>query len=77
MTKGTITRIIVLVLALINQVLAAMGKSPIPLDDATIEQFISLLFTIIASFIAAWKNNSVTKEAIEADAYLNELRQHK
>ena len=69
-TKGTLIRTILLVFALINQVLAVFGKSPIPIDDDTLTNFISTAWTVIASLIAWWKNNSFTKKAIEADKML-------
>ena len=73
-TKGTLIRTILLVLALINQILAVFGKSPIPIDDDTVANLISTIWTVIASLIAWWKNNSFTKKAIEADEVLkNEL----
>ena len=73
-TKGTLIRTILLVLALINQVLAVFGKSPIPIDDDTVTNLISTVWTVIASLIAWWKNNSFTDKAIKADKVLkNEL----
>ena len=53
-TKGTLIRTILLVFALINQVLAVFGKSPIPIDDDTVTNLISTIWTIIASLIAWW-----------------------
>lgn len=73
-TKGTLIRTILLVLALINQILAVFGKSPIPIDDDTVTNLISTVWTVIASLIAWWKNNSFTDKAIKADKVLkNEL----
>lgn len=73
-TKGTLIRTILLVFALINQVLAVFGKSPIPIDDDTVTNLISTAWTVIASLIAWWKNNSFTDKAIKADKVLkNEL----
>ena len=73
-TKGTLIRTILLVLALINQILAVFGKSPIPIDDDTVTNLISTIWTVIASLIAWWKNNSFTDKAIKADKVLkNEL----
>ena len=69
-TKGTLIRTILLVLALINQILAVFGKSPIPIDDDTVTNLISTAWTVIASLIAWWKNNSFTDKAIEADKVL-------
>ena len=73
-TKGTIARTIVLILALINQILTATGRSVIPIDSETITELISAAFTIVASVIAWWKNNSFTKKAIAADSYLKEQK---
>lgn len=69
-TKSTLIRTVILVLALINQVLAAFGKSPIPIDDDTVTNLISTAWTVIAALIAWWKNNSFTKKAITADKIL-------
>ena len=69
-TKGTLIRTILLVLALINQILAVFGKSPIPIDDDTVTNLISTAWTVIASLIAWWKNNSFTNKAIKADKVL-------
>ena len=72
--KGaTITRTAVLILALANQILSATGHSPIPVDDAQLEQLISTGLTVGAAIWAWWKNNSFTKEAIAADNYLDSL----
>ena len=71
-TKGTLIRTILLVLALINQILAVFGKSPIPIDDGTATNLISTAWTVIASLIAWWKNNSFTDKAIKADKMLKE-----
>ena len=71
-SKGTITRTVVLGLALTNQVLTAFGKSPIPIDDDTITNLISAGFTVVTAGIAWWKNNSFTQKAIKADELLKE-----
>ncbi len=71
-TKGTLIRTILLVLALVNQVLSVFGVSPIPIDDDTVTNLISTIWTVIASLIAWWKNNSFTDKAIKADEMLKE-----
>lgn len=70
----TIARTIILALALINQVLAIMGKGTIDIAENDIYQVVSLIATIITSVMAWWWNNSFTKHAIRADAYLDSLR---
>ena len=69
-TKGTLIRTILLVFALINQIFAVFGKSPIPIDDDTATNLISTAWTVIVSLIAWWKNNSFTDKAIKADKML-------
>ncbi|MSA02927.1 phage holin [Lactonifactor sp. BIOML-A3] len=69
-SAGTIARTIVLGLALINQILAIYGKSPIPVSEEQVNLLISTIITIVTSLIAWWKNNSFTKSAIAADEAL-------
>ncbi len=77
MDKMTLTRTVILVLALMNQALVIAGKSPLPVGNEAVELWISMAWTGIASILAWWKNNSVTKEAKQADDYLKELKQLK
>lgn len=72
--KETIIRTVILALALINQILTAFGISVIPIGDDQITELLSLVFTIGASVWAWWKNNSFTKNAIEADKVLDQLK---
>ena len=74
-SKGTIIRTICLLLALTNITLEAFGKKVIPISNEQISDAISVIFTIITSLTAAWKNNSFTPEAIKADEYLKELKE--
>ena len=73
-TAGTIARTAVLLLALTNQMLSAMGKSPLPIESTTLEQLVTAGITTIAALIAWWKNNSFTKEAIAADKEYDRLK---
>ena len=75
-TAGTIARTIVLLLALANQVLAMSGKQVLNIADDDIYQVVSILFTIGASAVAWWKNNSFTQEAIKADEIMAELKEN-
>jgi len=76
-SKETIARTIVLVIALVNQILTVFGINPLPFSEDTVYETVTLLFTIGATAWAWWKNNSFTKEAIEADVYLDELKSKK
>lgn len=73
-TAGTIARTAVLLLALTNQMLSAMGKSPLPIESTTVEQLVTAAITTIAALVAWWKNNSFTKEAIAADKEYDRLK---
>lgn len=73
-TAGTIARTAVLLLALTNQMLSAMGKSPLPIESTAVEQLVTAGITTIAALIAWWKNNSFTKEAIAADKEYDRLK---
>ena len=70
---STIARTVVLALALANQLLSASGKSPLPIDSASVEQWVTAGLTTAAALWAWWENNSFTKEAIAADNYLESL----
>lgn len=66
-SAGTIARTAALVLALTNQILSAAGKPVIPIDNAQLEQFITTVFTVGASIVNWWYNQSFTQAAIEGD----------
>lgn len=70
----TIIRLIVLIIALVNQALTVFGYSPLPFDDESITEGVSALITVIAALWAWWKNNSFTQAAIKADAVLEKLK---
>ena len=74
---GTVARTINLGLALVNQILTMSGRSMINIDDATITNVVSEVWLIAAASRAWWKNNSFTEPAIEADRYLEDLRETK
>ena len=73
----TIARTIVLALALINQVLAIVGKDALPFTEDSVYQICTLIATLITSGIAWWKNNSFTQAAIEADELKEKLKESK
>ena len=73
-SKGTIIRTACLMLALINTALTLVGKSPLPIEDAMIEEVVSYTFVAVTSIIAWWENNSFTESAIKADAVLADLK---
>ena len=66
--------IAVLALALINQLLSALGKPVLPIENGTLEQLISTGFTTVSALVNWWYNNSFTPEAIEADAFMARMK---
>lgn len=72
--SDTIARTVSLALALINQILATAGKEILPFTQDQVYQLFSVLFTIVTSAIAWWKNNSFTNAAILGDIYMNSVR---
>ena len=74
-TAGTIARTIVLLLALANQVLAMSGKQVLNIADDDIYQIVSIIFTVSASAVAWWKNNSFSQAAIKADKYKENIKE--
>lgn len=70
----TIVRTIVLIIALFNQGLAILGKEAFPITEDEVYQVVTVIATIASSVWAWWKNNSFTKNAIEADKVLDNLK---
>lgn len=73
-TKGTVIRTAILMLAIINNALALFGKSPLPIDDETVKMVITFLFTTGSALVAWWKNNSFTTPALLADEVLKDIK---
>lgn len=73
-SAATIARTAVLALALINQILSALGKPVLPIESAQLEQLISTGFTTVSALVNWWFNNSFTKEAIESDEFMTRLK---
>lgn len=73
-STGTWIRTVVMVVALINQVLTSLGWNPMPFSDEEVYSGLSMIISVATTLIAWWKNNSFSKEAVEADKYMDELK---
>ena len=73
-SAGTVARTAVLLLALTNQILSAMGKPILPIESETVEQLVTAGITTVAALVSWWKNNSFSTAAIEADKTLARLK---
>ena len=76
-SPATLARTAALALALTNQVLSATGHRVLPIESAELEQLVSTGLTIATALVSWWKNNSFTPEAIEADDFLCQLKEHR
>ena len=74
-SAATIARTAVLLLALTNQVLSALGKPMLPIESQTVEQLVTAGITTVAALISWCNNNSFTSAAIQADAEYARLKQ--
>ena len=72
-TPETWARTIVLFIALINQILAIMGKGQIEIAESDIYQICSLVFTVFSTIWAWWKNNSFSQSAQDGDKVMKAL----
>ena len=68
----TIARTVVLFLALANQVMIAIGWSPVAIEEDSVYTLVSTLATMVIAIWNWWKNNSFTKAALKADIVLKE-----
>lgn len=69
-SKETIVRTVVLFVALLNTVLNACGKNPLPFSDDEVYAGVSAVVATVAAVWAWWKNNSFTAAAVKADEVL-------
>lgn len=77
-SAGTVARLICLVLSTINQiVLMKTGQSFLPVESEQLEDALSTILFVVAAGWAYWKNNSWTKEAIEADDTMHTMKRNK
>ncbi|WKY44480.1 phage holin [Eubacteriaceae bacterium ES2] len=74
-SKDVWIRLIVLVLALVNQFLTTAGMNPIEVSGTELYAVISGLATILAAFWNAWKNNSLTAQAQQSDIIMKNLKE--
>lgn len=69
--SGTVSRFLVLLLALVNQALTIFGHPVLNIDDTTITQLVSLAWTAGSAIWCYWKDNDVTKAARTKKARLS------
>lgn len=72
--KASAIRILVLIIALVNQTLVIFGLSPFPFTSAEIEAGLSVIFTTVAAIINTYKNNDITPEARKGTEHMRALK---
>lgn len=72
--KRALLRLVLVIFALVNQILTMAGHSVLPISDEQLTDILTNAFTILATLWAWWKNNSITTEAIQADIFMDTLK---
>lgn len=72
-----ITNLIIALVLLVNAILTAMGKSPLPFSEGETQEMVSYALSVIGTLWAWWKNNNLTVEAETGQQILNELKKDK
>jgi len=74
-SKGTIVRTILLLIAIINMALQHFNIDIIKVDESEVASVVEYIIQIAIIVVGFWKNNSYTQKAIEADEFLKKLKE--
>lgn len=74
-SKGTIVRTILLLIAIVNIGLQHFGIDVIKVEEESIASLLEYIIQIAIIVVGFWKNNSYTDKALEADKFLKELKE--
>lgn len=69
-----ITRLIVLLVLLLNQALVTLGYNPLPFSDEQVYEAVSSVLTVIVAIYTWYKNNDTTDAAVAGTAVTKELK---
>lgn len=73
--KGTVIRTVLLFIALLNQVLIAVGKAPVPLNEQQINDTYTVVSTLVTGVVSAWawiRNNYISKRGLKQKEVLKQ-----
>lgn len=73
--KSAWIRLIIMSIAFINQGLSMIGKSPLPISNEEVQEYVSLAFTIGASLYGFITNNPFTKKDQVAKTIATNLKE--
>lgn len=68
---AAIVRLMVLLYAVLNSVLLMFGINPLPFTEEEVSAGITAVLAVVASVLAWWKNNNITKAAQESQRQLD------
>lgn len=71
---SSIVTIAVQMFLVINTILTAAGKNPIPLDESTATEFITYIVTGVWSVWTWWRNNNMTRAAVAGQLLINHIK---
>lgn len=74
MDISLIVRLAVSIVAAVNAGAAMFGYSPLDVSEDQVYQVVSFVVALATWVWGFWKNNNFTREAQEAQAYLDELK---
>lgn len=70
---ATYVRYILMILSILNVFLTRLGLNPIAISETELYQTVSDVLGVLILIANTWFNNSVTEEALAADAYKKAL----
>lgn len=73
----TIIRTIVTAVTMINMIMTVFDINPLPWSEEELYSGLSAIAAAGSAIWSWWKNNSFTKEAIEADRIMEEMKSGK
>lgn len=76
-SKGTIVRTVLLLIAIVNMGLQHFGIDVIKVDESEIASLVEYIIQIAIIIVGFWKNNSYTENAIKADELLKRMKEDK
>ena len=68
---SAIVTVVVQMFFVINAILTAAGRNPIPFDETAVTETLTYIITIGWSAWAWWRNNNLTKAAVKGQEVTN------
>lgn len=75
-SKGTITRTIMIIIVLINLILEKFGIDIIDTSESFVASIVEMIIEAASIVVSWWYNNSYTENARKADRFLKALKEN-